>query len=181
MSEFRNASAISVKVALKANSAPLTDHIILYSIPIIEDDGEVYTTSTYVNFYQFLATFGMKISRINNILKMDQFSERFFEDFNYKFKVYRICRDTRRPLLEWNDDEDIKLSSTMISIQAAIKLLYLFKSAEFKRNGYWYRNANKFTQSFPDLITEGTFDSYQDIGLMGYVNRLKEDLNENQV
>jgi len=163
---------ISLKMALKANCGPLTDHINLYSIPYIEEDGEVYSTSTFVNFYQLLATFGLKISRIANLLRMDAFSPQFYKDFNYQFPIYRICRDIRRPLIEW--DEDIKLSDSMISIRSAIKIITLIKDANFKRNGYWYRNANKLTQSFPDTLEQGTFDSYQSIGIKGYVNNLKE-------
>lgn len=141
-----------IPVAAKANSNSTNSILTLIHIPILEEDGKFYGTNTYVNFHQFLSTFGIHIPQIRNVLKMDWFTTEIYRVLQTTFPIYHISRDYRRPLFNW--DNDTELSSSMISIEDATRLIHLFRSTSDKKNTYWYNNANTILCAFPKKMLQ---------------------------
>lgn len=159
------------KTDIKVSHKIDRDKLAIYSVPIIEDDGEVYGTGTYVNLFQFLYTFGLHIPKIRNILLLDKWNDRIFSELEKSFPIHHIIRDIRRNILPLEDDKPI--SECMISMNHAISLLTLFEKIQGdykKKNIYWYLNANSLLQSFPDINFGDVSSRYQEISLKGYVN-----------
>jgi len=160
-------------VALKANTKPIVDSVSIYSIPNYEDNGEFYSTSSYVNLFGLLATFALEVPKVKNMLKMNDFSSSFFKEIDTSFTVYHICRDVRRGLFKWDDDKE--LSECMISMNDALRLIQIFEHLGKKKNSFWYGNANNFLQSYPDTPVCNISERYSDIGLFAYIESLKDE------
>lgn len=161
---------VIIKMATKANCQPLSDKLTIYSIPVIENNGEIFCSNTYVNFFQLLANFGLGLPIIRNLLRMNEWSSHLEKELNITLDIYHIVRDTRRPLLPL-ENNDKQISQCMISLKSAIQLITLFhNTTSLKKNGFWYRNANKLIQAFPDILENNIFSSYSLIGAKGFLN-----------
>lgn len=140
---------IKLQTSSKANSKAISNSISLFSVPTY-DNNEFYGDSTYVNLYELFANFGLHIPQVRNILKMNEFSNALFQLIKYKFDIYHISRDYRRPLFKW--EMDTELSNCMVDLKTAIKLIKLFESIGSPKNSYWYSNANQIIIAFPNMI-----------------------------
>ena len=162
---------IILPIAPKANSHALTDRLSIYSIPEFEEDGECYSTKTYINLYSLYAAFGIHILKIRNILKMNEFSTTLFKELDYSCEIYHVCRDIRRGVFTWNSDAE--LDSCMIEMQDGLRLIKILATIGDKKNSYWYSNANNIFQSFPDLPGDSVSEGYDSIPIRGYINEAK--------
>jgi hypothetical protein len=141
-----------ISVSHKANSKNTVDNLTLYHVPIYGSDEDIYETETFVNLYEFLATFGIHIPAIRNLLEMNWFNANIFKSLDTIFSIYHVSRDYRRSLFNWDNDADMKVS--MISIIDAVRLISLFKSIGADKNTYWLNNANSILTAFPDELLQ---------------------------
>ena len=141
-----------IPVSHKANSKNTVDNLTLYHVPIYGSDEDIYETETFINLYEFLATFGIHIPAIRNLLEMNWFNANIFKLLDTVFSIYHVSRDYRRSLFNWDNDVDIK--GSMISIVDAIRLISLFKSVGNDKNSYWFNNANSILTAFPDELLQ---------------------------
>ena len=132
----------------RANASPVVDKLVVYCLPIIFNEHITNEDVVYVNLYNLLGMFGLHNLKIRNILRMNEFSEVVYDILNYRFDVYHVSKDIRRPVFNWDNDAD--LSDCMISLNDAISIIYIFAESGEKKNSYWYSNANMLIQSFPD-------------------------------
>ena len=141
-----------ISVSHKANIKNTVDNLTLYHVPIYGSDEDIYETETFVNLYEFLATFGIHILAIRNLLEMNWFNVNIFKLLDTVFSIYHVSRDYRRSLFNWDNDIDMK--SSMISIVDAVRLISLFKSVGADKNSYWFNNANSILTAFPDELLQ---------------------------
>ena len=163
-----------INVANKANKKSMINTIRIVSVPTLESSDEITYFDSYVNFYQLLGAFGLHIPQIRNILEMDSFNPALFDLLEYSCNIYHISRDVRRPLFKLEEEDNKPLSETMIHLRDAFKLLQIFEKIGEKRNSFWYRNANKIIQSFPDIMKKDAALGYQIPNLIAYVEGDKE-------
>ena len=146
--------------------------ISIYSIPQMENM-VCFGTETYVNLFGILATFGIHIPKVRNMLQMNQFAESFFREIDTTFEIYHVCRDIRRSIFKWECDKE--LTESMIHLNDALRLIQIFERFGKEKNSYWYGNANNFLQSFPDTPVCNISERYQDImGPLAYIEEMKD-------
>lgn len=145
---------VKLKMSQKANSSPLSDNLTIYTIPIHEEGSDdVFGADTYVNLYEFLANFAIHIPQIRNMLNANRFSSKIFTIFDMTFPVFHVCRDTRRKIYEFNEENDCDtpLASLMIPITYVFfdKINFLLNKSGEVKNSYWYSNLNRLSLTFP--------------------------------
>lgn len=169
-SETQGFSPRQIRLPVTSKGNAKVEHISIYSIPEYEEDMEFFFTKAYVNLYGLLATFAIHIPQVRNILDMNEFSQILFKQLDYSFDIFHVCRDVRRGIFKWEDDKE--LTDCMIEMRDALRLIEIFSKTKQDINSCWYGNANNFFQSFPDTPGDAVSETYQPIGLKGYVNSL---------
>lgn len=148
-----------LSMSQKANASPLSDNLTLYTIPIREEGSdEVFGADTYVNLYEYFASFGVHIPQIRNMLNANRFSNKIYTLLDMTFPVYNVCRDTRRKVHEFDEisDQDRELISLMFPVTyGALVMAPLLAQSGISKNSYWFSNLNRLTQSLPpgDIIS----------------------------
>lgn len=164
-----------ILLAESANKKSIVKSIRIISVPILESLDTFSYMDTFINFFQLLGAFGLHIPKVRNILEMDNFDQSLFSAIEFSCDIYHISRDARRPLFKL-ENNDKPLSETMIRISDAFKLIQIFEKIGEKKNSFWYRNANKLIQSFPDLMKKNSSLGYQVPSLLTYIEGEHDEL-----
>ena len=154
------------------------------SVPHFEYDGSCIYMPAFLDTYEFLAVFGIHILKVRCMLEDDKFCSSFFDEIRFDIQLLEWYSDPRKSLIQVEDYDTIEISKTMINMNHAFRLLRLFGTVtkynkngkEEGRNSFWYRNANKLIQSFPDAFERGVCDNYKQLpSLREYVEMLEEN------